>query len=78
MNIIPITDKTEDQLRETCPNYSNKFIIMRKWLDEKKMTLPCYNAFGFDEEGNLYEKDFLGDRKWHFVKPDKVIQENEN
>ena len=78
MKIIGITDKTEQQFRETCPKYSNKFIPMRKWLDEKKRTLPCFNAFGFDEEGNLYEKDFLGDREWHFVKPDMVIKEDEN
>ena len=53
-----------------------------KWLNlrlkEKKRTLPCFNAFGFDEEGRLYEKDYLGDRKWHFVKPDKVVKENED
>ena len=78
MKIIPITDKTEDQFRETCPKYSNKFMTMNLWLAEKKRTLPCFNAFGFDKEGKLYEKNFLGDAKWHFIKPDKVVQENED
>ena len=78
MKIIPITDRTENQFRETCPNYSNKFMILNLWLEEKKRTLPCFNAFGFDEQGRLYEKDYLGDREWHFVKPDITTKENED
>lgn len=78
MKIIPITEKTELQFRETCPNYSNKFGPMKLWIEEKKRTLPCFNAFGFDEEGNLYEKDFLGDKEWHLVKPDKVNEKDED
>ena len=78
MKIIPITDRTESQFIETCPDYSNKFIIMRKWLDEKKRTLPCFNVFGFDIDGNLYEKHYLVDNEWKLVKPDKIVKENEN
>ena len=77
MKIIPITDRTEDQFRETCPDYSNKFMIISTWLYEKKRTLPCFNAFGFNEQGKLYEKNFLGDAKWHLVKPESTIEENE-
>lgn len=81
MNIITITDRTLEQFRETCPRYLNRFIPIRRWLDEKKRTLPCFNSFGFDLDGNLYEKDFLGDRQWHFVKStmtEQVEQENED
>ena len=78
MEIIPITDRTESQFRETCPDYSNKFIIMRTWLNEKKITLPCFNVFGFDAKGNLYEKHYLVGNEWCLVKPNKIIKENEN
>ncbi len=51
---------------------------MRKWLDEKKRTLPCCNVRGFDTSGNLYEKHYLVGNEWCIVKPDKIVKENEN
>tara|TARA_R110002153_G_scaffold119238_1_gene264213 strand:+ start:537 stop:776 length:240 start_codon:yes stop_codon:yes gene_type:complete len=74
-NIETITDKNFKEFMIKCPNYKRHFITIKRWLAEKKRTLPCYEAYGFDSEGQLYLKEFLVKRKyWGPIEPDNTAE----
>ena len=75
-NLTILTDKNFQNFKELATEYCNKFHILQEWLDEKKRTLPCYTSYAFDNDGNLYIKEFLGNRNlWLYVAPENVVQQ---
>ena len=40
-------------------------IYLKRWLDVKSKSFPNYVSYSFDDEGNLWTRDYLGDNTWN-------------
>ena len=55
-----------------------KYMIER-WMHSKKVTLPCYTIFGYDEEGSIHVKYALpGKGHWEPLSTYQLEQMNDH
>jgi hypothetical protein len=62
--LIPFTDETLKQFRVLKEDNQLKTIYLQRWIEYKRKYFSNFLSYAFDEEGNLYRRDFLSENGW--------------
>ena len=65
--LIPITEVSLKKFREAKEENKLKSIYLERWVDHKKKYFSNFLSYAFDEEGNLYRRDFLTENGWQII-----------
>ena len=65
--LIPFTDETIKQFRLLKEDNQLKTIYLQRWIEYKRKYFSNFLSYAFDEEGNLYRRDFLTENGWQVV-----------
>jgi len=66
-DLIPFTDETLKQFRDIKEENQLKTIYLQRWIEYKKKYFSNFLSYAFDNEGNLYRRDFLTENGWQLV-----------
>lgn len=71
METTHFTEKNYMTFFELHREKMNLMPVIRDWIEEKKKTLPSWNQYCYDEEGNIFHRFMLDDDpEWTVLEKD--------